>query len=239
MRMKWKLSMGWLVLAILPALQAAEGMPAAQQNALVQKYCAVCHTDAQPSGGLTLEHFDATHADRALVAMMVSKLKYGALGASGTPLPDVATRDAFLEALTGKSVGASEWAAVEAQGPVLIASRVQASPSMKRREPDLYRLTLTCNSETHRAEMQLSWSPDDVSTAGGEMSAVVDDGAPLTIQVNNGDGASVLWSSEATPKVAWPKRSLAIRDLFPGSKVVFAFDGLAQPVARCFSDAAR
>jgi hypothetical protein len=35
------------------------GGPAAQQNALVQRYCAVCHTDAAKNGGLSLEHFDA------------------------------------------------------------------------------------------------------------------------------------------------------------------------------------
>lgn len=34
---------------------ASEAMPAAQQNALVQKYCAVCHTDASKDGGLSLQ----------------------------------------------------------------------------------------------------------------------------------------------------------------------------------------
>ncbi len=62
---------------------SAEQMPVTQQNALVQKYCAVCHTDASMNGGLSFEHFDAAHADPGDAAMMVSKLKGKALGASG------------------------------------------------------------------------------------------------------------------------------------------------------------
>src|SRR4051794_10125534 len=98
----------------LPSLRASGVMPIAQQNALVHKYCAVCHTDAARSGGLTLEHFDAAQAAPSLAAMMVSKLtsgvplavvrtaasdpgaaaivahkmKTGAMGAAGIPRPD-------------------------------------------------------------------------------------------------------------------------------------------------------
>jgi cytochrome c551/c552 len=57
--------------------QAAELMPPAQQNALVQKYCAVCHTDAVKNGGLSLEHFDAAHAAPSLTAMLLSKVTGG------------------------------------------------------------------------------------------------------------------------------------------------------------------
>ena len=59
------------------AAPAAELMPAAQQNALVQKYCAVCHTDAARNGGLSLEHFDAAQASPSLTAMLLSKLTGG------------------------------------------------------------------------------------------------------------------------------------------------------------------
>src|ERR1700704_5992169 len=99
---------------------AADDLSPAQQNALVQKYCAVCHTDAARNGGLSLEHFDAAQAAPSLAAMMVSKLtggvsletakasasdpsaaalvarkmKGGAMGAAGIPIPDKATIDA-------------------------------------------------------------------------------------------------------------------------------------------------
>jgi len=35
-------------------------LPYAQQNAVVKKQCASCHTDALMYGGLSLEHYDAT-----------------------------------------------------------------------------------------------------------------------------------------------------------------------------------
>ena len=52
-------------------------MPPAQQNALVQTYCAVCHTDSARNGGLSLEHFDAAHAAPSLTAMLLSKITGG------------------------------------------------------------------------------------------------------------------------------------------------------------------
>jgi hypothetical protein len=54
-------------------------MPVSQQNALVQKYCAVCHTDAQRNGGLSLQHFDAAHPDAGVSAMVLGKLKTGTI----------------------------------------------------------------------------------------------------------------------------------------------------------------
>jgi hypothetical protein len=63
-------------------------MPVEQQNALLQKYCTVCHKDAHMNGGLSLEHFDAAHPDPGVAAMLASKLKAKAMGAAGIPLPD-------------------------------------------------------------------------------------------------------------------------------------------------------
>ena len=56
---------------------AQEPMPRAQQNALVHKYCAVCHTDAAKNGGLSLEHFNVADAPPGLIAMLLSKLTGG------------------------------------------------------------------------------------------------------------------------------------------------------------------
>ena len=58
----------FLVASLARPAAAADLMPVAQQNALVQKYCAVCHTDAARNGGLSLEHFDAAQAPPSLMA---------------------------------------------------------------------------------------------------------------------------------------------------------------------------
>ena len=59
-------------------------MPAAEQNALVMKYCAVCHTDAAMNGGLSLQHYDAAKRNPGLAAIMLTKLNNGAMGAAGS-----------------------------------------------------------------------------------------------------------------------------------------------------------
>jgi hypothetical protein len=137
----------------VPTVFASEAMPVAQQNALVQKYCAVCHTDAARNGGLSLQHFDAAKAAPSLAAMMVSKLtsgapletvkaapwdpaaaalmakkmKGGAMGAAGIPIPDKATIDALINALASKAAGANEWDAGSTQDPVTKAPMVTVS----------------------------------------------------------------------------------------------------------------
>jgi hypothetical protein len=110
-------------------------MPVAEQNRLIQTYCAVCHTDAAMNGLLSLQHFDAAHADPQVAAFLLSKLtsgltpaqvlashsdptaaalvanrvKTGAMGAAGVPVPDKATQDALMTALAMESTGASGW----------------------------------------------------------------------------------------------------------------------------------
>src|SRR5579872_6892013 len=103
--MKIHVTVGFALVAA--AAYAGDIMPPAQQTALIQKYCAVCDTDASMNGGLTLEHFDAAKVDPSLAAMLVSKLKGKALGAAGLPLPEKATQDALEAALTAESAGAS------------------------------------------------------------------------------------------------------------------------------------
>ena len=62
------------------AQQGTPAMPVSQQNALVQKHCAVCHSDTKMMGGLSLEVFDAVHPDPSIAGMMVNKLNSGAMG---------------------------------------------------------------------------------------------------------------------------------------------------------------
>jgi hypothetical protein len=121
--------------AVVPVALANDAMPGAEQNALVQKHCAVCHNDASRNGGLSLEHFNASAVAPSLAAMMLSKLtsgvaletvraaasdptaaalvakklKGGAINAAGLPIPDMATIEALSTALALEATGAAEW----------------------------------------------------------------------------------------------------------------------------------
>ena len=64
-----------------------------------------CHDDAQVTGGLSLEKFDAANPDMHILTMMVGKLKSGAMPPAGMARPDAATLAAFLETLSTEAVG--------------------------------------------------------------------------------------------------------------------------------------
>src|SRR3954466_11412417 len=104
--MKVALMVGVLTIIYTP-LRAA--MPVAEQNALVTKYCAICHTDAAMNGGLSLQHYDAAKRDPALAAMILSKLNNGAMGAAGKGVPDKVSQMAWLDSTREQAAGASEW----------------------------------------------------------------------------------------------------------------------------------
>ncbi len=235
-------AVGVVVVAwIAPPATAADLMPVAQQNQLVQKYCAVCHTDAARNGGLTLEHFDASHLDPSLAAMLVSKLRSGAMGAAGIPVPDQATKGALLRTLTAEAAGAREWTVSQSQDMVSAAIVRDLPAARNSGEPALYRLTLTCSAATHQGEMQLSWAPTSKS---GTLTASADGHAPLTYPVEgeeamgNGTPGMMGPAAIALREMPLPLRSLAFSNLFPGESVVFAFDGLPsqarQTLSRCF-----
>ena len=224
-------------------LQAAE-MPVAQQNAMVQKYCATCHTDAVRNGGLSLQHFDAAHADPGEVAMMVGKLKTGALGASGLKLPDQATQDAFQSALTAESAGADKWT-VTKQAGTLIASAVRsvqvaAEPDI----PNLYRLKLTCDADTHKGELQVAWSPRG-SKKGQIVAAALDGREPMSYPLDevetygNGMPGSAGHAAVVLQTAQMPAKTLTVSSLYPDEKVVFPvgeLDGkVRRELARCFA----
>jgi hypothetical protein len=223
-------------------------MPVAQQNDLVQRYCAVCHTDARKNGGLSLEHFDAAHPDPGDAAMVVSKMKSGAFGAAGIPPPDHGTQEALIAALSSAAAGADAWTVSRTENtaagtPTVIVSVVQSVPSTASQgEPDLYRLTLTCRGGA-RGEMLLAWSPN-VPQNGRVMSAAADGRAPLTYKVEgtetmgNGTAGTSGPGSVVLRAMPLPARTLTVSNLFPDQRVVFPFSKLTsaarQALASCF-----
>ena len=225
-----------------PAALASNAMPVAQQNELVGKYCAVCHTDAIPNGGLSLQHFDAARPDPGLMAMIVSKLKSKALGASGQPLPDKATQDLFQSTLAIASFGAGRWVA-DHHAATWTANVVAAAPSAKSGgEPDLFRLTLTCNTDSHRGAMQVAWAPG-VPKSGQAISATVDGGAPITYKIEGVEKMGNGQAGESGPGsiqlgLPLPAKQLAVSNIFGDETVLFPFDELSesarQGLSACF-----
>jgi hypothetical protein len=251
------LSIVALPLAMASEPASAPSMPPQQQNALVQKYCAVCHTDAARNGGLSLEHFDAAHPDAAVAAMMLGKLKTGAIGAAGLKRPDDLTIQAWIAATSAQAAGAKRWSVNRVQDPVAKASVVSASivqqvaAARSADVPDSYRLTVTCQPDTRQAVMELSWSPIPPKS-GQVFSALMDDAALSTYAVEGaekmGDGSGgnagmasvVLYASAAAAKstMPLPERTLTIRGALADETVVFPFAELTQTdrdsLAACF-----
>lgn len=183
-------------------LHGAPLMSAAQQNAVLQKYCGVCHSDALQYGGLSVEHFDAAHPDPTVAAMLVSKLTSGltpkeveaatngpdpdrktisilrgAMGASGS-MPDEATQLAFGRTLAAEADGADEWHTSSnepgAGSRKVTADVVRQVASTKfPGKTDMYRLILSCRMDTHEGEIRLAWA-----------NGVPDEGQPMTVAVD-------------------------------------------------------
>lgn len=206
---------------------AAELMPIATQNAIVQKYCAVCHADSDRTGGLSLEHFDAAHVPPSLAAMMLSKVRSGAMGAANIALPDKTTLDAFGAALAAEAKGAEQWS--------VVINKFLTTASVLREIPapskpgglSSYRLILSCDAASGKGEMQLAWSPLPVK---GTL-AVMLGTTPFSYNVDGADfrGLPLLVSDR-----------IRFSGLFPGESVEFSFDDLARPARRalapCFKD---
>jgi hypothetical protein len=217
--------------AICMPVRAA--MPAAEQNALVAKYCAVCHTDAAMNGGLSLQHYDAAKGDPGLAAMILSKLNNGAMAAAGNGVPDKAVQQAWLDSTRQQAVGADKWFVNHEDGR-LSASIVREVPPRKAGSTDVpvYRLKMVCQPLTGSGEMQLTWSPQPQT--GRTMTASVDGDTPVDYRIEGkesmGNGgtaetghASVVLSNGRGRKLTLAHQTMTIRELFPGEAVEFPF----------------
>ena len=246
-----KPSLAAIIAASWMTLAGAEELSPAQQNALVRKYCAVCHTDAAKNGGLSLEHYDAAQADRALAAMLLSKLQNGAMGAAGLGIPDKETREAWVAVTTIQAAGAKEdWTVIRRELPgttplILTSSLVREVPPRKpETDAPLYRLTLACNTNSRQGEMQLAWSPQPQTNRTFLVSADGKPGLAHTLvgeeKMGNGTaGASGLASM--TLNTPMPRKTLAVSGLFDGETATFPVDALdqhtLQELAACFPKA--
>ena len=188
-------------------------MPAAQQNAVVQKYCGSCHSDALMYGGLSVQHFDAAHSEPSLAAMLLSKITNGhtpkdviaatqgpdpdaailrlmknsAMGAAGNGVPDEITQVAFAKALSAEAAGADQWDSRSSEKPQTLTAAIlrEASSTKYAGYTDMYRLILTCRTATHQGEIKLAWA-NGVPEEGRQITVAVDGEAPFAHKVEGG-----------------------------------------------------
>lgn len=216
---------------------AAETMPVAQQNAMIQTYCAVCHTDASMNGGLSLQHFDAAMAAPSLKAMLLSKitggallatvrsaptnaeaaefvnkrLKTGAMAASGVREPELTTMAGLAYALAEGSARADEWSAERQAGSSTVSILREARRASESGSAESYRLIVTCDGATRQGTMQVAWSP---AAQTGKVTVEVDSRAPRSYVVDGmeemGDGKGAVTKGLSAIYVADDKTSLEL-----------------------------
>jgi hypothetical protein len=224
-----------VILGAFATLASGDDLPPSQQNALVRKYCAVCHTDAANNGGLSLEHYDATRNDPPLAAMLLSKLRNGAMGAAGLGVPDKETQAAWIAATVRQASAAERWMVTHTEPSSSRESTVTASvvrrvpPRKAETEAPLYRLTVSCDGATRQGTMLIAWSPEPQTNRTFLVSTDGQPGVPhaLTGQEKMGNGTTgTSGRASATLRVPLPEKSLTIAELFPGETVVFSVDAL-------------
>jgi hypothetical protein len=81
--------------------KAAVASSLQDQNAVVRRYCATCHSDARKTGGLSLAAFDVARAGQnaEVVEKMIRKLQAGFMPPPNAPRPDAAAHAALVAAL--------------------------------------------------------------------------------------------------------------------------------------------
>ncbi len=175
-------------------------------------------------------------------ALVSQKMKHGAMGAAGIPIPDKPTTDALIYALASETTGANEWHLDRTpdpttKAPLLTASIMREVPSGKgSSEAAMYRLLVACNGTTHQGEMQLVWAP--VPAHPGTLSALVDGKTKFTYEMG-GIGATGP-AAISLYKITLPASTLSISS-FPISEAIeFPFSSLnqtaRQSLATCFAD---
>ncbi len=237
------------------ALAAAADLPPSEENAIVKRYCAGCHSDKLNYGLMTLEHFDGAHVDPSLAAMLLSKITNGhtakdvnfaddaavralmqrsAMGAAGLKTPDDATQVAFARSLAAQAGNASHWNVVD-ENHNFTASILREKPRNDG-STDSYRLTISC-AGSGAGEVKLAWA--NSASKDGTLMAVRRDDAPASthtidgnhIQGDGGIGATVL-------KIPLPGHSLTVSNIFGEGDVEFSFDSLSanarNRLATCF-----
>jgi cytochrome c551/c552 len=87
-------AIGWAQSAPVPSTLESE-------QALVSKYCEVCHNDKLKSGGFSWKKVDLAHPDQYAEQLekVVRKLRAGLMPPIGMPHPDAATTKAFVAAV--------------------------------------------------------------------------------------------------------------------------------------------
>jgi hypothetical protein len=230
MKTSARVAVAAVVSVLFPAVAGAGDLAPAEQNALVKKYCAVCHTDRANNGGLSLEHFDAARVDPPLAAIMLSKLRNGAMGAAGTGVPDKDMQEAWVLATVRQALGAQNWSVTH--GSTVTASVVRfVNPRKGEANPPIYRLTLTCDTASRQGTIQLAWSPEPQTDRTFLVSRDGEPGVPhmLSGVEKMGNGASVVSGRASSMlNIPLPSKSLTIADLFPAETVVFPVDQLDQ-----------
>ncbi len=266
----------------VPAAVANDAVSVAQQNASVQRHCVVCHNDSAKSDGLSLQGFDVAQVAPSLAAIILSEFSAGTLleqlkwrpesylmslsvgkphhempDNQGLSTPDRPAIDALGRSLIEKATASQEWHVEQMTDRSKRSSLVMVS-SMRElphevKDAEVFRLVLSCNPETRRGEMRLSWAP---KVKEGTFTVSVDGKTPITHTISatrrmeagepgHRGGGSVAFDASGNgsarrPRMPFPVRRLTIGDLFYPDKLEFPFDAIPssarQALSACFPE---
>jgi hypothetical protein len=161
-------------------------------------------------------------------------------------MPDEPTLLAFVHALSTEAAGAEDQWDTRWNGKTVTSGILRAFTSTKfPGATDMYRLILTCRTDTHDGEIKLAWA-NGVPQEGQPITIAVDGGAPITHKAEggkkqgngvNGPGSTILYPD--IPNLPLPSRILTVSNVFPNETPVFPFDTLSpavrQSLSACFT----